>query len=232
MKIIAINGSPKGKKSQTYVMVEEFLKGTRECGWTDRHILLSEMDIHHCMGCFHCWKTKGNCIFDDDMKNLRTLESDILILATPLYLDNVSGLLKNFLDRFVAGANPLMVKDVNNKSVHVVRDMPRPKLVAISNRGFPEQTHFDVLKLFFRRMARNWGSELIGEIYRGEGPFLTRKDHELKSIIDEYKLLLRTAGREIAENFSLSEETKSKLEEPLIPYDDYLQKHSAIFSEV
>jgi hypothetical protein len=78
-------------------------------------------------------------------------------------------------------------------------------------------------------MARNAESELIGEIYRGQGPLLQYGGPELKFVIDEYKALLRTAGREIAERLSFSEETKRKLEEPLIPNDEYLKGHNDIF---
>ena len=66
MKILAINGSPKGKKSSTYIMVESFFKGAIEKGAETFHVLLSEKKINNCMGCFTCWnKTPGKCIFDD-----------------------------------------------------------------------------------------------------------------------------------------------------------------------
>ncbi|MEI6241902.1 MAG: flavodoxin family protein [Chlamydiota bacterium] len=230
MKIIAINGSPRGKKSTTYRMVEEFLKGMREFGWKDQHILLSELNIHHCMGCFHCWKNQGTCIFTDDMKKIIPLDCDILLLASPLYYDNISGLLKNFLDRSVAQASPLIGKDANNESIHIKR-RPRPKLLAISNCGYPENSHFDVLKILFRRMARNMESDLLGEIYLGQGPLLIINDPQLKRVIDNYKALLQTAGREIAQNLSFSADTKKKLEEPLIPIEKYVQAHNAFFSK-
>jgi multimeric flavodoxin WrbA len=231
MKIIAINGSPRGKKSTTYMMVEEFLKGTRECGWSDQHILLSEMNIHHCMGCFHCWRTKQGCVFDDDMKKILPLDCDVLVLASPLYVDNISGMLKNFLDRRVVSANPLIESDANGEGVHV-KDRSRAKLIAISNCGYSEQSHFEVLRLLFRRMARNFETELIGEIYRGQGPLLQYGGAGLGSIIDQYKKLLRTAGREIGENLCLSEDTKRKLEEPLISHEQYLKEHNDFYTDL
>jgi len=231
MKIKVINGSPGGKKSTTYMMVEAFLKGTRECGWSDSHILLSKMNIHHCMGCFHCWKNKGNCIFDDDMKKIMPLDCDVLLLATPLFFDNVSGLMKNFLDRAVAYANPLIQFKAGQESLHP-KDHPQPKLLVMSNCGYPEQSHFEVLKVLFRRMARNMETTLIGEIYRGQGPLLKIKHPDLIKPIDAYLSLLQRAGIEIAQNLSLSADMQKGLEEPLIPYEMYVQEHNRSFSQI
>jgi len=222
MKIIAINGSPQGKKSTTFFMVESFLDGMRQHGWTDQHILLSEMKIHHCLGCLTCWHNGGRCIFDDDMKKIPFLECDILLLASPLYLDNVSGLMKNFLDRKVSQANPLIGFDKNGECMHI-KDRQAPKLIAMSNCGYPEQSQFEALMVLFRRMARNMDSELIGEIYRSQGPLLSHYDPDLTDVVAGYKALLKIAGSEIAQNFGLSEETKKRLEEPLIPHEAYLR---------
>ena len=52
MKIIAFNGSPRGDKSVTNMMVEEFLSGARKAGAQTENILLSTKKIHHCVGCF------------------------------------------------------------------------------------------------------------------------------------------------------------------------------------
>ena len=227
MKILVINGSPRGKRSTTYLMVEEFLKGTREFGWSDQHVVLANMNIHHCLGCLHCLKHHGQGIFDDDMKKILPLlsECDVLMLATPLYFDNVTGLMKNYLDRSCASANSAWECDMNHETIHKL-DRPGPKLIVLSNCGYPEQTHFEVLRVLFRRMARNMGSELIGEIYRGEGGLLQAENPEWQVIVNDYKALLRTAGREIAHNLAFSDVTKRKLEEPLIPYAEAVRAYN------
>ena len=63
-------------------------------------IYLRDKKIQHCKGCLTCHNTP-NCIIQDDMKNLiqKLINSEILIIATPNYFDNVSGLLKDFIDR-------------------------------------------------------------------------------------------------------------------------------------
>jgi len=225
MKILAVNGSPRGERGNTFIMVEEFLKGARKLGAQTEHILLSKKNIKHCIGCFACWvKTPGTCVIKDDMSELLPkLDVDILIFATPLYVDNVSGLMKNFMDRMIPVASPYFEKDENGESVHRFENHSKPKIVVISNCGFPEQTHFQVLELLFKRVARNMHSKVIAEIYRGEGEMLKNKSFLLKPILHRYKKLLRRAGEEVVNNGEISEKLKLDLEKPLVPYDRYIK---------
>lgn len=63
-------------------------------------ILLKDKTIKLCKGCLTCY-TKPGCTIKDDMQAIlpKILESDILVLGTPNYYENVSGLMKNFMDR-------------------------------------------------------------------------------------------------------------------------------------
>ena len=226
MKITAINGSPRGKNGNTFVMVEEFLKGAKSEGAEIDHLLLSDKKIHHCIGCFNCWvKTPGKCVFEDDMTSLiPKMNSDILVYASPLYVDNITGLLKNFIDRLVPLASPYFEKDKNGECVHRADENTQlPKLVVISNCGFPEQSHFQVLHLLFQRMARNMHTDVIAEIYRGEGELLKNKNLLLKPFLYRYKKLLQGAGKEIVKYGKLSDELKNKLAKPIIPEEQYIQ---------
>jgi multimeric flavodoxin WrbA len=232
MKITAINGSPKGKRSATYLMVEEFFKGAHESGAKTQHVLLADMKIHPCLGCFSCWhRTRGICVHSDDMQSIDLTGSDLVIYATPLYVDNISGLLKNFMDRSVFAASPFMEKDNRGEAIHFKKQKIRPKIMAIANCGYPGQNNFEVLKVLFRRIARNFQTDLIAEIYRDEGPLLTMNDPGLKSIVVGYKSLLQQAGREIAQNLKISNQTQEALDQELISHELYLQSHNEIFKK-
>ncbi|NWF91859.1 MAG: SCP2 sterol-binding domain-containing protein, partial [Syntrophaceae bacterium] len=64
MKILAIQGSPRPKASNTEVLLQEFLKGARSQGAETETIYLKEKKIHSCIGCYTCWtKTPGVCVF-------------------------------------------------------------------------------------------------------------------------------------------------------------------------
>jgi multimeric flavodoxin WrbA len=226
MKITAFNGSPRGRKGNTHIMVEEFLNGAREAGAETENIFLVEKEIKHCLGCFQCWtKTPGQCVLKDDMAELlsKFISSDIVVFATPLYVDNVTGIMKNFMDRIVPLADPRFEKDEGGECRHLSRFEKHPRIVVISNCGFPEQSHFQVLKLLFKRVARNMGSEVIAGIYRGGGELLGNPLLILKPLIWKYKQLLRQAGREVVENLKLSAETSAQLEAPIVPEEQYIK---------
>ena len=235
MKIITFNGSPRGKRGNTCIMVEEFLKGAQESGAQVEQVLLSEKKIGHCLGCFNCWlKTPGECVIKDDMTLLleQLLVADVVVFATPLYVDNVTGLMKNFMDRILPLGEPYLVKDEKGECRHPARYGKTPKFAVISNCGFPEQSQFQVLHLLFKRIARNMHTKVIAEIYRGEGELLKLSNPRLKTLIDKYKELLRTAGREVVEQSKLSEETIKKLQKPIFPYDRYITSTNEFFDEI
>jgi multimeric flavodoxin WrbA len=230
MKIVAYNGSPKGKKSTTHLMIDEVLKGAQKNGAEVVNYTLSEKNIHHCMGCFHCWYVDRNkCIFNDDMGEAMShfKDLDILILGTPLYFDNVSGMLKVFLDRCIAYGSYFIQKDEHGESKHIDaykekhNGKPAPQIVIISNGGFAEKSQFQALEFMMDRMARNMSSEVIAKIFRGQGPLLTLDNEQLKPIIDNYRELLQQAGREIVTQRCISEQTQVQLDAPLIPVDVY-----------
>jgi NAD(P)H-dependent FMN reductase len=74
----------------------------RQGGRTDA-LYLRDYRIEHCRGCFTCLRqSERPCVQRDDLDGLydRLLGADALVLGTPVYFAGVSGLMKNFLDRW------------------------------------------------------------------------------------------------------------------------------------
>ena len=61
---------------------------------------LEEMKMSHCTGCNYCYRI-GHCCMEDDAELLskRIEEADGIVLGSPTYASNVSGLMKDFIDR-------------------------------------------------------------------------------------------------------------------------------------
>jgi multimeric flavodoxin WrbA len=239
MKITVFNGSPKAERGNTHWMVTEFLKGAKEAGAEVENIFLAGKEIHPCKACYSCWmKTPGKCATRDDMEELfqKVISSDVLGFATPLYVDNVTGMMKNFMDRLIPLADPHFETDQNGESRHLRKHEKPRKFAVISSCGFPEQSHFQVLRVLFKRIARNLSGELVAEIYRGGGGVLEdRKLFPLPPHLESYAKLLQTAGKEVVLNSKLSEETKALLEKPPIPTpnfaEDYRREANKLFDE-
>jgi multimeric flavodoxin WrbA len=106
MKIIGFCGSP--RKGNTEWMLSTLLDKAHLYGAETELVLLRKTDIKMCRGCLSCEKSgkerKGDCVIKDDMIALypKLLAADAIVLATPVYMEMLSGLLKNFLDRTCA----------------------------------------------------------------------------------------------------------------------------------
>jgi multimeric flavodoxin WrbA len=103
MKIIAIMGSPKGKGSGYKIvkMVEDRMKAMGDIEFT--YLFLKDADLKPCIGCYNCMaKGEDKCPLKDDRAAIeqKLLAADGVILSSPVYVSNVSWLMKNFIDRF------------------------------------------------------------------------------------------------------------------------------------
>lgn len=235
MKITVFNGSPRGENSNTHIMVKEFLAGAQEAGAEVENIFLVHKKIHHCLGCFVCWiKTPGICGIKDDVQELlnKYIESDIVVYASPLYVGGMTGIMKNFIDRSIPLAKPQILKSDEGVSYHPNRYEKQPKIVLLSNCGFPEQCHFKYFRNVFDYMNDNINSNIIAEIYRSQGELLKHDDFLLMPFLNGYKKVLRTAGREIVENQALSEKTKLDLEKPIVPIEMYRAQANKHFEQL
>ena len=235
MKITVFNGSMRGAKSITHLIADEFLRGAQSAGATVDNVFLVKKKIAHCRGCLTCWiKAPGQCVHHDDMAPLleKFLDSDIVVMASPVYIDNVTGLMKDFMDRLIPVTDPHFEPDGSGETRHVKKHAKYPGIFVISTCGFPEQSAFQVLRLLFPRIARSLNAEYLGGIYRSGGGFLAVEEPALAPIIDEYKELVRTAGAEIAETMKLSERTVEKLEQQLIPTEPYNAQVNAIWDHL
>ncbi|MHB8104320.1 MAG: flavodoxin family protein [Dehalococcoidales bacterium] len=106
VKIVGIGGSP--RKGNSEWMLTTLCQELTRLGAEVEVLLLRKMDVKMCRGCLVCEKggkkRQGDCVIKDDMVSVypKLLAADAIILATPGYMEMLSGLLKNFLDRTCA----------------------------------------------------------------------------------------------------------------------------------
>ena len=121
MKILVINGSPKGKRSNTYKLTDAFINGISGKTETEcDEIIVMDKNIGTCLGCFGCWnKTPGVCVIKDDMKEVlgKILWADIVIWSFGLYYFNVPGKMKILIDRQLPLALPFMVSESESADI-------------------------------------------------------------------------------------------------------------------
>lgn len=93
------------KNGNTSALVQAFTEGAQSAGHTVTEFFLDKMDIHGCKGCFGGHSSREcPCVQWDDMAQIypAVKESDVVVLATPLYYWNMSGQLRTAVDRLFA----------------------------------------------------------------------------------------------------------------------------------
>jgi len=107
MKILAINGSYR-KKGNTARILEIIAAQMRSLASENRELLdfeiihLGHLKIQPCRGCRMCFDHGENkCPLKDDLLTIREKMqvADSLVISTPVYVNDVSGIVKTWLDR-------------------------------------------------------------------------------------------------------------------------------------
>jgi multimeric flavodoxin WrbA len=234
MQVIAVNSSPKGGQGNTAVILDPFLEGMRDAGAEVELLYTRKLKIKPCKGDMNCWlKTPGECSQKDDMASIlpKFASADIMVFATPLYVDGMSGPMKTFFDRLVPLGLPFIeLRDDHCR--HPART-PRPhegKMVLVSNCGFWELDNFDALVTHMEAISRNFGSEFAGALLRPHGGAL-RTMLEMGAPVQDVLDAAREAGRQLIRDGKMREETLATVSRELLPRDAYVELANQRFRE-
>lgn len=156
MKLTIFNGSPRGKGSNTKILMDHFCKGFNAAA--------AEMNTAENL-------LKVNVAYlvhTDKMEEFLELfeESDKIILAFPLYTDSVPGIVKFFIEQL----EPFCGRENN------------PDMGFVVQSGFPEAVHSRAVEKYLEKLTKRLGCKYLGTVIKGgvEGiqvqpPRMTRK---------------------------------------------------------
>ena len=122
-KVIAIIGSPNHEKSNTVTMTKDYLEMVKGFYSEVEYEVISLGDelIKPCHGCWACMKV-GECVHKDDgLQEIaqKMLDSDLLIIGSPVYVQQISAQTKALIDRLFIW-------------IHLSRLIGKPTLTAIT----------------------------------------------------------------------------------------------------
>ena len=179
MKILVLTGSPH-KNGTTALLADEFCSGALQSSHEIIRIDAGELKVNPCIGCNHCLKNEGKCVYEyDDMIEIipHLFTVDAVVLVSPLYYFGMTAQLKRVIDRFYS-VNSLLRKDTK-------------KLYLISAGADTDEWAMDAIKSHYKCLCKylNWqeGGELLAY------GLSTRQDAENS----EYKSMARELGKEI-----------------------------------
>ena len=100
MRIVALNGSPRGEESQTLQLMLAILEGAQQAGADTEWFDVCKLNIHYCISCDVCHRT-GACVHEDDFERLRDkmMEAEAIVFSSPNYFRSVTAQMKTAIDR-------------------------------------------------------------------------------------------------------------------------------------
>jgi multimeric flavodoxin WrbA len=152
--------------------VDDLVLKMRDDGHHVEQLLLRNMKIKPCVGCFNCWlKTPGLCSIMDDAHEVsrRYIQSNLVILASPLIMGFVSSLLKNAIDRNIPIVHPHL-EDVGGEVHHRKRYDAYPVIsFLLEKEPFTDDEDIAIISDIFRREAINVRS-ILGFVHFTDSP--------------------------------------------------------------
>lgn len=155
-KIMILNGSPR-KNGNTSTLVKAFTEGAESAGNTVTEFFLDSMNINGCKGCFGGHSSKEcPCVQKDDMSEIYPVarESDVIVLATPLYYWNMSGQIRTAIDRLFA---------LEEGDGNFLRGNGKASLLLMAAEG----NGFDDVLLYYDHLMEHLKWENLGHILAG-----------------------------------------------------------------
>lgn len=115
-KILILSGSPR-KGGNSDLLCDEFMRGAIDAGNKVEKIRIAEKKIGYCSACYYCQESGGVCAKKDDMAEIlqKMIDSDVIVLASPVYFYSIDAQLKTVIDRTVARWT-----EVKNKELYYI----------------------------------------------------------------------------------------------------------------
>ena len=154
--IVILNGSPR-RTGNTMKLVRAFTEGAESAGHSVTEFFLDRMNIHGCKGCFGGHSSREcPCVQKDDMDQIypAVKDSEVIVLASPLYYWNLSGQLRTAVDRLFA---------LEEGDGNLLRGHGRASALLMAAEGHG----FDDVLLYYDHLMEHLKWENLGHVLAG-----------------------------------------------------------------
>jgi len=168
-QVVAILGGKRNGNTHNLLLFLEKLLNQNEIDL--EIIFLNERELQDCKGCENCVLGNG-CVIEDDMPDITKIveKKDGIILASPVYNNNVSGKMKMFIDKTVKWAHS-----------PILTSKPYIGLTTTSSSGL------NITLKYLTIVGVNWGAHPIGNIWASKRTTHMKKN---KSVLSKFITVL------------------------------------------
>jgi multimeric flavodoxin WrbA len=229
MRLIAINSSHRGDHGFTRFMIDLLFKGATQAGAECEVVTLARLKLNRCLGCEKC-HTSGRemrCVFDgkDDARQVFAdiAAADIVIYATPVYIFNMSSLLKILLERInaICDVKQMQVSESGLFFHHIDRAVcSKPFVSLVCCDNLEDETPKNILE-YFKTFSRFMDAPQVGILVRN-GAGLAGRGSGAGALADSRRLAqvyaaYEQAGRELAVEGRILRSTQRIANQEILP---------------
>jgi NAD(P)H-dependent FMN reductase len=229
MRLLAINASLRGENGHTGFLIGKIFEGAEAAGATCELVTLSRQKINRCLACDKCQKTEHylRCVHEDkdDVKAIfdKMAAADIIIYASPVYVFDMSSLMKTLLERMhgTADCSDLRVSKSGLLFHHIngqISSKPFVSLICCDN--VEDETPKNIIS-YFRTFSKFMDAPQVGLLVRNGGRIAGHgQDAGMQQIFPLLKDIYAAyidAGRELATSGRISRATQKKASREIIP---------------
>ena len=180
MKVVSLLGSPR-KHANSSIVADRFCETAQKQGAEVSRFTLNALSYRGCQGCMACKMKLDRCILEDDLREVleAVRETDILVLASPVYFWDVTAQMKAFLDRTFSFLVPDFLTNPKRS-----RLAPGKKLVLILTQNNPDRNSFTHIFQKFDYFFRAFGFSDTRQIraFAAAEPGVVESDSEVMEL--------------------------------------------------
>ena len=159
MKYTVLMGSP-NRDGNTAALLRPFLETNEELGIEQNVIWLYEQNIQPCVGCKTCQDVVGElgCVHKDDFEAIyrQVLDSDLIVLATPIYSWFCTPPMKAAMDRLIYGGSKYYGAKKQRST------LVGKRVVTFATCGYPPEKGADLWGAGLLRWCKHSEMEYLG----------------------------------------------------------------------
>jgi len=159
MKALLLDGRLHDDFDMIHASISEDLERN---GFEVESILLRDIKVAACQGCFECWvKTPGECKINDHGREIakKMVQSNLIIHFTPIIFGGFSSELKKVIDRFIPTILPFFTKR-KGETHHKYRYEKRASIIAVGVLDKPDDEKETVFEELVYRNSLNMGGPI------------------------------------------------------------------------
>ena len=202
MKCTILMGSPR-KQGNTAAVIQVVTKELLSLGCECRRFDLYQEQLSPCLGCKACQDEQGfGCVREDRLNTIyeSVQDTDLLILASPIYCWFCTAPMKAAMDRLIYATNKFYGKFGKKTSL-----LKGKAVAAVATCGYRPEKGSDLWDEALRRWCKHGAMEYRGMLslrdFGGSAPFMTEE------YIAQAKAFAREQHRMAAEHMGESYET-------------------------